>query len=447
MNEKQQFEKMTTKNIEKLILSLSLPTVLSMLVTGVYNLADTFFVSKLGTSASAAVGIVFSVMTIIQTVGFTLGMGCASLASRKFGEQDNDAANKFVSTALAAAFVLGTLMTIFGQVFLDRLMKFIGATDTILPYAHDYAKYIFYGAPIMASSFVLNNALRSEGRAAFSMVALMSGGLLNIILDPIFIFTFNMGTKGAAIATLISQCVSFILLLQFFLRKKSILKISPKRISKKPSDLLLIIMTGLPSLFRQGLATVATILLNRNASVFGDAAVAGMSIVTRILMMVAGIMVGIGQGFSPVCGYNYGAKKFDRVKQSYWFTVKAGGIIMVVFAVFIGAFAPEIIRLFRDDPDVIAVGSRALRYQSLTLPLHSLVIGTNMLMQSTGKIKQATFLSCNRQGIFFIPLILILPKIFALTGVEVAQAFSDFFSFLVAIPFVIWFFKQLSKEG
>lgn len=447
MDDKVQFQRMTTLKVESLIIKLSGPTILSMLVTSIYNLADTFFVSQLGTSASAAVGIVFSVMAIIQAVGFTLGMGCASLISRKLGEQDVESANRYATTAFFCALIFGLILAIVGQLFIDNIMDFLGSTPSILPYARDYARYIFVGAPVMAASFVLNNILRSEGKAASSMIALTLGGVLNIILDPIFIFIFELGTSGAAIATLISQCVSFIILLQFFLRKKTIVKISIAKMSKSTKEYLLIISTGLPSLFRQGLASIATVLLNRNASIFGDAAVAGMSIVMRIIMMVAGIMIGIGQGFTPVCGYNYGAKLYDRVKKAYWFTVKSGALIMSAFALFLAIFAPQLIRVFRDDPNVIEVGSRALRFQCIGLPLHCIIIATNMLMQSTGKIRQATFLSCNRQGIFFIPLILVLPKLFGLLGVEITQAFADILSCFAAIPFLIWFFYHLDTNS
>lgn len=446
MNEQKQFNRMTTESVEKLIISLSGPTVLSMLVTSVYNLADTFFVSQLGTSASAAVGIVFSIMAIIQAVGFTLGMGAGSLISRKLGEQRNDIANLYASTAFISAFVFGTILAIIGQLFIDPLMSVLGATETVLPYARDYGRYIFYGAPVMASSFVLNNALRAEGKAGFSMIALTTGGILNIILDPFFIFVLGMGTKGAAVATLLSQCISFGIFAQFFLRKKSILKISLSSVSKKVGDYKDVVMTGLPSMCRQGLASLATVLLNRSASVYGDAAIAGMSIVTRVIMLVAGIMIGIGQGFTPVCGYNYGAKLYGRVRKSFWFTVKAGGVVMGGAALLCGIFAPQLIKLFRNDLDVIMVGSRALRFQCITLPFHCLIIGTNMLMQSTGKIKEATFLSANRQGIYFIPLILILPHFFGLTGVEIAQACADGLSCLTTIPFIISFFRKVPKS-
>ena len=442
----EEYQRMITKPVSNLVLSLAIPTVTSMLVSSLYNMADTYFVSKLGTSASGAVGIVFSLMAIIQAIGFTLGMGCGSLISRKLGEKDNDAADRYGSSAFFVAIGFGLLITVFGLIYIDPLMMLLGSTETILPYARDYGLYIIIGAPLMCASFVMNNILRSEGHAAFSMIALTSGGFINIILDPIFIFSLKLGTAGAAMATLISQCISFSLLLQFFLRKKGIVHIRISCMSRKFRDYGLVIVTGFPSLCRQGLASVSTAILNNQASAYGDSAVAGISIVMRIVVTVAAVMIGIGQGFTPVSGYNYGAKKYSRVKEAYRFTVMLGTAILTVGAVILIVFAPQIIKWFRDDPEVIKVGARALRFQSVALPLHGLVIGTNMLMQSTGKQLQATFLACNRQGVYFIPLIIVLPIFFGLTGIEATQACADVLSAITAVPYVLWFMKKLPKE-
>lgn len=437
-----QFLAMTTKPVSRLIISLAIPTVISMLVSAIYNIADTFFVSQLGKSASAAVGIVFSLMAIIQAVGFTLGMGSGSLISRKLGEKDIESANRYGSSAFFAALGFGLLLTIFGLLFIDPLVKLLGSTPTILPYARSYAQWILLGAPIMCACFVMNNILRSEGHAAFSMVALTSGGVLNLVLDPIFIFGLKMGTGGAAIATVISQLVSFCIFLQFFLQKKGIVQIKISSISTKGKTYFDILTTGFPSLCRQGLASIATILLNNGAALYGDAAIAAMSITTRVIMFVASIMIGIGQGYTPVSGYNYGAHLYKRVKEAYWFTVRLGAVILTVCAATLFIFAPQIISFFLHDEEVIEIGSRALRFQACTLPLHAIIISTNMLMQSTGKRVQATFLACNRQGVYFIPLILLLPLFYKLTGLEAAQALSDLLSTMTAIPYIIWFFKE-----
>lgn len=445
--EEKQFKKMTEKPVSSLIISLAVPTVITMLISSFYNMADTFFVSQIGTSASAAVGVVFSLMAIFQALGFTLGMGSASIISRLLGVHDIDKASKTTASAFFSAFIFGLLISIFGIIFIDDLMRLLGATPSVLPYAKNYARFIFIGTPFICSSFVLNNILRSEGKSAKSMIALTSGGLINILLDPIFIFLLKMETAGAAIATVISQTISFFLLLQFFIRKKTLCRISPAYMKFDLERLILIVLTGLPSLFRQGLASISTIMLNRAASDYGDAALAGMSIVMRLIQVVASVMVGIGQGFTPVSGYNYGAKNYNRVKKAYFFTVRAGFFCLAVYAACLFVFAPQIIRLFRDDADVIKIGSAALRFQAAGLPFHSFIISTNMLMQSTGRIKSASLLSCMRQGIYFIPLIIILPLLFGLTGVEISQALSDFLSFLTSIPFIVFFFRSLNRNA
>lgn len=440
------YQKMTEVPVSRLILKLAGPTVISMLVTSVYNMADTFFVSKISTQASAAVGIVFPIMTIIQSFGFTLGMGSASLISRKLGEQKTKEASIFGATAFYSALLIGLLISVFGLIFSDSLMKFFGASSDVIPYAEAYASYIFYAAPLMCASFVMNNILRSEGKALFSMVALATGGLLNIVLDPLFIFGFKLGISGAAIATLVSQSISFFILLSWFIQKKTICSLLPTYITKHIKDFLLVCSTGLPSLTRQGLASIATILLNREASFYSDSAVAAMSIVTKIVMFIASIMIGIGQGFTPVAGYNFGANRFDRVKKSYWFTLSLGFCVMLVVSAICGIFAPKLISAFRNDSEVIKIGVTTLRFQLYVMPLHAFIVATNMLLQATGKIASATFLSCNRQGIYFIPAILILPRFFGLNGMLISQTVADFFTFLTSIPFLIGFMKNISKS-
>lgn len=457
-NADEQYNKMVNTPVWKLITKLAIPTIISMLVTSLYNMADTFFVSQLGTEASAAVGIVFPIMSIIQACGFTLGMGSGSLVSIRLGQKRNEEASIISSTAFFAALAIGILITCFGNIFAQVVLGFVGADEAVLPFAKDYAFYIFWGAPFMCASFVLNNDLRAEGKAFFSMIALTTGGVINMILDPFFIFSelplfggslvlkgFGLGIRGAALCTLITQFTSFLLLLSFYLRRKSICHISIINVSKDLRVLGKVTTTGLPSLARQGLASIASIMLNRNAALFGVSAIAAMSIVGKIVMFIASMMIGIGQGFSPVSGYNYGAKRYDRVKKAYIFLVTSGACVMSVFAIAAVIFAPQIIAAFRNDPDVIAVGSVALRWQAAFLPLHALIVGTNMLMQSTRHIKAATFLSMNRQGFYFIPAILILQRLFGLFGVEISQAVADLFSMLTAIPYMIWFFKKLPK--
>lgn len=445
-NNETQFNKMTQTSIPKLVSTLAVPTTISMLVTSIYNIADTFFVSQISTSASGAVGIVFSLMTIIQAIGFTLGMGSGSLLSRRLGQQDKKNADMYASTAFYSSIVCGIIISVIGLMFTEQLMSLLGATESIMQHAVAYGKYILISAPIMCGAFVLNNILRSEGKATLSMIGLCTGGLLNIILDPIFIFTLKMNTAGAALSTLISQFISFIILLMMFILKKSNISLNPKNVSRKMKNYIEIVSTGLPSFSRQGLASISTIFLNRAAGEYGDTAIAAMSIVAKVCTLVQCICIGISQGFMPVAGFNYGAKKYDRVKQGFKFTLITDTIIMTSLAVVIFIFADNIMRIFRaDDIQVIKIGTSAMKAQCIAMPIMVITIVANSLLQSVGKSLKATILSCCRQGIFFIPLILILPNLFDLTGIEYTQAIADGLTALISIPFTITFFKKLKK--
>ena len=445
-NSQAQFIKMTETPIPNLVSRLAVPTIISMLVSSIYNMADTFFVAKLGTSAAGAVGIVFSLMAVIQAIGFGLGMGSGSNISRLLGQQKNKEADIIASTGFFSAITFGLILTFFGTIFIDYLMKNLGATETILPYAKDYAKYILFGAPVMCASFVMNNILRSEGKAALSMVGITFGGILNIILDPVFIFVFKLGISGAAIATLLSQCISFSLLLSCFIRKKSTTKLHIKNVSKKIGTYFLIIKTGLPSLCRQALASTATIFLNVSASFYGDSAVAAMSIVGRIFMFTMSAMIGLGQGFQPVLGYNYGAKKYDRVREAIFFTGKVGTVVMTSFAVIGFIFAEDIMKVFRkEDLEVIVIGAFAIKMQCLALPTHPMIVVSNMTLQIVGKSWQGTFLSAARQGIFFLPLIIIFSQAMGLIGIQITQPVADVLTAICTVPFMILFFKEIKQ--
>ncbi len=458
--------RMTTAPVGTLILKNAIPTIITMMVTAIYNTADTFFVSQLGTSASGAVGIIFSLMALIQSVGFTIGMGSGSVTTRALGANDLKKADRYCSSAIFAAFSLGVIFSIIGTIFSTSLVSFLGATETILPYAMDYARYIIFAAPFMITAFVMNNQLRFQGKAAFSMVGMVSGGILNMILDPIFIFGLNLGISGAAIATLISQITSFCILSSMFIRKKSTASLSIKFVARDFKTYLNIVTTGLPSFFRQGMASLSGIFLNINAAKYGalltgfamsaaqtaDAAVAGMAICNRTFMLLLSVAIGLGQGFQPVCGMNLGAKKYGRVRDAYSFLVRTTTVIMTVFAVLVFAFAPQIARAFRDDDAVIAVASLGMRFQCCVLPFHSVIFGTNMLLQVAGVKKSAAFLSSMRQGIVFLPMIFLLPfavQFFGaqpILGVQMAQSFSDLIAAAVAFPFAIKFFKNLEGE-
>ncbi len=442
-----QFEKMTNTPIPKLVSSLAIPTIISMLITSIYNMADTYFVSQLGTSASAATGIVFSLMAIIQAIAFAIGIGSGSTISRRLGEQNKEEADILGSSGFVTSLVFGFILLVFGNIFIEPLMIILGSTETILPYSISYAKYILFAAPFMATSFILNNILRAEGKANLAMVGIGIGGLINIILDPIFIFSFKLGISGAAIATATSQFISFIILLSFYLRRKTIVQFSIKKISKNINTYFIILKNGMPSFFRQGLASIATVALNFNAGNYGDSAVAAMSIVGRICMLIFCVVIGYGQGYQPVVGYNYGAKNYHRVKESFLFTLKVGTSIMTVLAIIGFILSPKIMSWFISDLEVIKIGTNALRYQCLVMPLMTLGVLSNMTFQAVGKPLHATFLTSCRQGIFFLPLIIILPKLFYLKGVEITQPISDILTFAISIPFIYKFFKNLDYNN
>lgn len=433
--------------IPRLIIRLSVPTVIGMMVSAVYNLADTYFVSALGKSATGAVSVIFSLMAMIQAIGFTIGMGSGSQISRFLGAKREKEANEVAATGFASALALAVLLTIGGLCTLSPLIDALGATETMRPYALDYARIILLGAPVMCGSFVMNNLLRAEGHAAFSMIGIATGALVNIALDPLFIFVFDWKIAGAATATVVSQAISFLLLLSFFLRKKSVLRLHPRHISRSPRIYWNILKTGFPSLCRQGLASAASVALNRAGAVYGDSAVAAMSIVGRVFMMIQSVMIGVGQGFQPVIGFNYGAGRWARVRKSFWFTVVLGFGVLTTAGIFGYAFAPQLMRAFlRKEVDAIAIGTEAFRYQCLLLPILPISIVANMTFQSIGKSLIATILSCARQGIFFLPLIWYLPRIWDLRGVELAQPLADACTVLFSIPFLLYFFHALRKK-
>ena len=440
------YRKMTQTPVPRLVTGLAVPTIISMLISSVYNMADTFFVSQLGTSAAGAVGIVFSVMAIIQAIGFTLGMGAGTLVSLHLGAKEQEEATCAASTGFFLALVLGFLLAVFGSAFLNPLMRSLGATETILPYARAYGRYILLAAPIMCASFVMNNIFRQEGKAMLGMLGITTGGLLNIALDPLFIFALGLGTAGAAIATALSQTVSFSILLTLFLRGKSDVRLQITRVSRKIGVYADIVWRGLPSLCRQGLASIASVALNVNAAVYGDAAVAAMSIVGRIMFFMFSAMLGFGQGFQPVAAFNYGAKKYGRVREAIRFTLTVGTVVMLVLGLVIYALAPYVLAAFRrDDAQVIAIGAYALRAQCLIMPLFGITTTTNMALQSTGHSGSATFLALCRQGVFFLPLIWALPAVWGIRGVQLAQPFADLCTLLAALPFLAMFLKKLGR--
>ena len=441
----QQFRKMTETPIPKLILSLAAPTILSMLITSIYNLADTFFVGQISTSASGAVGVVSSLMAIIQALGFMLGHGAGSIISRSLGSQNTKAATRFASTSFFTALTFGLILAAVGLTTLPHFMMLLGSTETILPHACAYARPILIAAPLMMSSLVMNNILRYEGKASFAMIGLVTGGVLNMVLDPVFIFGFGLGTAGAGIATALSQSISFCILLSMFLRGKTVSQFQLSAVTRSPAEFGTILMTGLPSFGRQGLNSIGGMLLNIAARSYGDAAVAGMSIVSRIFMFIISVAIGTGQGFQPVAGFNYGARKYRRVEKACVFTMCASFCFLSVIIAACWFNAEALIKLFRDDPEVTAIALPAFRYQCFACFLQPVIVAGNMLFQSIGKSGRATFLACCRQGVFFIPLILTLPRMFGLLGIEICQPIADVLTFFVTVPLLFPFLHQLVK--
>ena len=386
--------------VSRVIPKLAVPTIISMLITNIYNMADTFFVSQLGTSASGAVGVIFSAMAIIQAVSFMIGMGAGTHVSQALGAGNREKADAYASTSFFTAFIAGVILAFFSLMNIDAVVRFLGSTETIAPYAKDYATYIFYAMPFMMCSFVMNNLLRFEGLTMYGMVGITAGGILNIVLDPILIFALDMGTAGAALATALSQVVS-----------------------------------------------ISNILLNNAAGIYGDAAIAAMSIVCRYAMFINSSVIGFGQGFQPVCGFSYGAGKFGRVREAFWFCVKVVTVILVVLCVISLPFSGQIIALFRrDDPQVIEIGTFALRLQLLTLPLWGYITMCNMFTQAIGYGVRSTIISTARQGIFLIPALLIFPRVFGLLGIQISQPVADICTLALCIAMMSGILRQLKAR-
>lgn len=440
------YTQMTETPVEALICRMAVPTIISNLITTLYNMADTFYIGKLSTSASGAVGIVFSVMAIIQAVGFFFGQGSGNNIAKELGRHQTERAEQLAAVGFFSALTGGGLIMVFGLLFLRPLTLALGSTETILPYAMDYLRIILIGAPYMTASLVLNNQLRFEGNAFYGMLGLTSGAVLNIILDPIFIFALDMGISGAALATILSQLVSFCLLF-IGCGKAGSVPIRFKNFVPSLRCYKTIANGGTPSLCRQGIASVAMICLNTAARPYGDAAIASMAIVSRITNFTNSILLGFGQGFQPVCGFNYGAKLFGRVKRGFWFCVKVGTVFLLTLSVIEFTVAKQLIQLFRSgDAEVLKIGTVALRFQCLTFFLAAWVIISNMMMQTAGKMLRASFMGLARQGIFLIPIVLILPKFIGIIGLQLAQPIADILSFTLCVPLQMSLLKEMDQE-
>ena len=440
----ERYRDMTETPVPRLITRLSIPTIISMLVTAIYNAADTFFVGRISTEATAAVGLAFSAMAVIQALGFFCGQGSGNYLSRMLGAGKQEEAEKMAATGLALSMILGVVVAAVSVLNIRQLAEFLGARGGTVEETVSYLRIIVLGAPFMMGQFVINNQLRYQGSAMYAMVGLLCGAILNIALDPLLIFGFGMGVTGAALATVSGQIISFFVLLAGSMHGVNI-HLNIRNVQLNGHFIVQIINGGIPALFRQGLAAVATVLLNRAAGVYGHAAIAGMSVTTRVTMFVSSALIGFGQGYQPVCSFNFGAEKKERVREGYFFCVRYGTIFLTVMAVFCFIFSPQIIAFFRNDPEVIAVGKVALRWQAAALPLLACIVITNMMLQSIGKGVKASITASARSGIFFIPLILILPRIFGLLGVEMTQAVADILSVSVSIPLAAMELRKMKQ--
>ncbi len=442
-SEKEKFLKMTETPVERLVVQMAIPTIVIMMISALYNMADTYFVGSLGTSATAAVGVVFPLMSIIQAMGFFFGQGSGNYISRALGAQHVEQAEIMAAVGFFSALICGAFFGVLGLIFINPFGHLLGSTDTILPYAIEYMRFILIGAPWMTGSLVLNNQLRFQGSAVYGMIGMVSGAFLNVILDPVFIFVLDMGVSGAALATIISQLAGCIILLIGCSRRGNI-SILPKNFIPSLARFKEIIKGGLPSLLRQTLNSTSTIIINHFAGFYGDAAIASLSIVSRVTLMANSALMGFGQGFQPVCGFNYGAQRYDRVKKAFWFCIKSASVVLVIIAAVLFIKAPAVIELFRKDPEVIRLGTLSLKLQSIALPFTGWMILTNMMLQTIGKTFRANLLAVSRQGLFLIPLLIILSSTVGLFGIQLSQPIADIAASLLAIPLSISVLRELN---
>lgn len=438
-------QQLASARIPSLICKFAIPNTVGLLAITIYSLADSYFVAALGTEASAAVGVTFALHVLIQAVGYTLGMGAGSLLSRCLGEKKSKDAREYCFVAILLSFICGALITVIGLRFQEALLRLLGATTTTLAPARAYVVPLLWSAAPMCATFTLSQLLRSEGKALYSMAGLLLGSLLNIALDPLLITRLNFGISGASVATLISQSVACLFLLGSYLfRTREFSPFHGVRVSAfvKAGKILI---TGLPSLFRQGLSGTAAILLNHAAASVSDTALTAVTLVSRLFLLVFSFCLGLAQGMVPVVGYNFGARDLQRVKKAYSFSIIASTLVMFFFSIPLFALSPQIFSLFYDDPSVIEIGSQVLRAQAVVLFTHGLVTPTIFYLQTVGRPFLATTLAVARQGLFFLPLILTLPSRFGLWGVEWSQPLADAATFLFAIPFLLLCLKSTKK--
>jgi putative MATE family efflux protein len=444
--EHEKFIRMTTAPVERLVYGLAGPSIVINLISGLYNMADTYFVSSLGTSAAGAVGIAYPLMLIIQALGFFFGQGTGNFISRALGAREYKEAQKMAATGFFTTLLITAALAGLGLVMLPSLVRLLGATETIVPYAVDYVRFILAAAPALAASMVLNQILRFQGSAVYSMVGMVAGAILNIFLDPLFIFVCGLGIRGASLATCLSQLLSCGILLAGSSLKGNI-SIRFQKFSPSWSRYREIVRGGIPALLRQGLMSVSTIVTNHFAGAYGDAAIAAISIVNRLFMFASSAMLGFGQGFQPVCGFNYGARQYGRVKKAFWFCVKLASAGLLAIAVVMIMFSPEVIALFRkDDPEVLRIGVLALRLRCIGLPFNAWIVMCNMMTQTIGKPVEASLLSMARQGLFLLPALFIFTPLLGLLGIQISPTIANIAAFFFAIPLTTGVLRNMKER-
>lgn len=441
---------MTTTPVRRLVSRLAIPTIVSMMVTALYNVVDAAFIGRLSTEATAGIGISFAYMIFIQAVGFFFGHGSGNFISRSMGARQYDQAEVMAMVGVATPVIIGSVAAVVCTIFLTPLTTLLGATPDVVPYANDYLRYIVLVSPFMMSALTLNNQHRLQGNATFAMIGLGVGAVLNILLDPLFIFVLGWGVKGASLATAVSQIVGWVLLLMGTFRQQSI-HLSLKNFKPSLHYYYEIFRGGLPSLCRQGFNCASAIMLNYAAAKWSmpgceASTVAAFAVVSRAMMFAFSVILGFSQGFQPVSGFNYGAKLYGRVRTAYLFTVSVCTAMLFVIGVVGFIWAPQIIMVFRaEDPLLIEIGARAMRWQCAAFPLVGLSTVTNMLFQNIRMTFHSTLLSIGRQGLFFIPALLLLPLAFGLHGVEMAQAVADLVTFMLSVPYAVWISRKLHR--
>jgi putative MATE family efflux protein len=446
VNQEERLNKMLNTPVGILIMSLGLPSVVINVVTAIYNMADTYFVSYLGTGAIAGVGVVFPLMAMIQALGFLFGQGSGNFISRELGAGHGERASEMAATGFFSVIIVCAFLGALGVLFINPLARVLGATATILPYARSYMRFILIGSPFMAASLVLNTQLRFQGSSFYGMIGMMSGAVLNIILDPLFIFVFHLGVTGASLATAISQLAGCAVLLAGCSSRGNI-GIDPRQFSPKFSNYKEVLRGGFPSLLRQCMGSFVTVVINHSAAFYGDAAIAALAIVNRVILTANAALLGFGQGFQPVCGFNYGAGRYDRVKAAFFFCVRFFILLLVLLAAALAVFAPQVIGLFRSDAEVLEIGVRTLRLSCLSLPFLGFIILCNMALQTMGKAGEASFLALARQGLFLLPVLFVLRPLLGLLGIQLGQPISDTITFIFSVPLIVRVFRKMDADA